>query len=141
MLTEELILRGLPIGGELQDIRERLLQELEVEHRLNDHLRKLQHCNSLEACMIALLHKVPCILHCEYRVGIKLLTMLLITGFSNAQSGNIFGDTVSIEKRISKYAETIIHIFNNNILGDEDGPSQWTIPMDEKKNTVGTICL
>jgi hypothetical protein len=111
LLTEELILRGLPIGGELQDIRERLLQELEVEHRLNDHLRKLQHCNSLEACMIALLHKVPCILHCENRVGIKLLTMLLITGFSNAETGNIFGDTASIEKQISKYAETIMHTF------------------------------
>ncbi len=136
LLTEEQILIGLPIGGELQDIREQLLQELEVEHRLNDHLRKLWHCNSLEACMIALLHKVPCILHCENRVGIKLLTMLLIMGFSNAQTGNIFGNTASIEKQISKYAETIMHIFNNNILGDEDGPAQWTIPMDEKKKLL-----
>jgi hypothetical protein len=67
--------------------------------------------------------------------------MLLITGLSNAQTGNIFGDTASIEKQISKYAETIMHIFNNNILGDEDGPAQWTIPMDEGKKTVGTICL
>jgi hypothetical protein len=64
--------------------------------------------------------------------------MLLITGFSNAQTGNIFGDTVLIEKRISKYAETIMHIFNNNILGDKDGPAQWTTPMDKEKKTVGT---
>ncbi len=61
-----------------------------LEEKLKRHLEKLQHCSNLEACLIALLHIVLCILHCENRVGIKLLTMLLLEGFSNAQLGYIF---------------------------------------------------
>jgi hypothetical protein len=75
--------------GELEELRQRLLEELMLEEKLKRHLEKLQHCSNLEACLIALLHKVPCILHRENRVGIKL-TMLLLEGFSNAQLGYIF---------------------------------------------------
>jgi hypothetical protein len=32
-------------------------------------------------------------------------------------------------------------IFNKTILGDEDGPAQWTLPMDENGKNVGIICL
>jgi len=114
--------------GELEELRQRLLQELIVKDKLCHHLDKLQHCNTLEACLILLLHKIPCILHCENRVGIKLLTMLLIEGFSNAQRGGIFNQFRSEADRIQAFAERVQYIFNTSILGDEDGPAQWCLP-------------
>ena len=81
-------------------------------------------------CLIALLHKIPCILHCENRIGIKLLTMLLIEGFSKAEN-----------QRIKVYAEQIQTIFNNRILGDDDSPAQWRLPMDDNGKNEGIIHL
>jgi hypothetical protein len=82
----------------------------------------------LEACLILLLHKIPYTLHCENRVGIKLLTMLLIEGFSNAQHGGIFSEFRSEADCIQAFAERVQYIFNTSILGDEDGPAQWCLP-------------
>jgi hypothetical protein len=90
LLADELILRRMSPTGELEELCQRLLQELIVEDKLCHHLDKLQHCNTSEACLILLLDKIPCILHCENRVRIKLLIMLLIEGFSNAQRGGFF---------------------------------------------------
>jgi hypothetical protein len=89
-MMREIRIRGLPPTGELEELRQRLLQEVVIEDKLKLHLYKLKHCNALEACMIALLHKIPCILHCENWVGIKFLTILLIEGFINAQRGTKF---------------------------------------------------
>ena len=112
-----------------------------LEEKLKRHLEKLQHCSNLEACLIALLHKVPCILHRENRVGIKLLTMLLLEGFSNAQLGYIFSQIRSEMDRIKAFAERVQEIFNTYILGDEDGPAQWTLSMTDDGKNVGMICL
>jgi len=90
LLVDELVLRGLSLTGELEELRQPLIVELEMEYKLKLHLHKLNHCDTLEACMIALLHKVPCILHCENRIGLKILMMLLIEGFSNAQLGYLY---------------------------------------------------
>ncbi len=74
-------------------------------------------------------------------MGIKLLTMLLIEGFSNVQQGFIFGHIPSINDRIMAYAERIQAILNTEILGDEEGPAQWRLPMDDNGTNVGIICL
>ena len=63
-------------------------------------MQKLAHCTALEASVIALMHKIPCILHGENRVGIKLLTMVLMEGVSNAIERKIFGHINSIKERI-----------------------------------------
>jgi hypothetical protein len=39
------------------------------------------------------------------------------------------------------YTEEIQAIFNQKILGDEDGPAQWQLPMDDDDKNVGIICL
>ncbi len=39
------------------------------------------------------------------------------------------------------YAQQIQSIFNNKILGDEDDPAQWCLPMNEVGKNVGVICL
>jgi hypothetical protein len=67
--------------------------------------------------------------------------MLLIEGFSNAQRRTIMAHIASERERIIAFAEKIREIFNNQILGDEDGPAQWRLPMDEQGKNVGIICL
>ncbi len=47
-------------------------------------------------------------------MGIKLLTMLLLEGFSNATEGLIFGNICSLDHRIQAYAERIQYMFNND---------------------------
>ncbi len=126
----------MSLTGELEELHQRLLGEV-----LCRQLDKLQHCNTLEACLIALLHKVPCILHCENCMEIKLLTMLLIERFSNAHHGYTFSQFFSKADYIKAFAERIQAIFNTGIIGDEDGLAQWGLPMDDDGKNVGIICL
>ena len=39
------------------------------------------------------------------------------------------------------YAEQIQTIFNNRILGDDDSPAQWRLPMDDNGKNEGIIHL
>ncbi len=74
-------------------------------------LEKVAHCSKLEASIILLLHKIPCILHGENRVGLKLLTMLLREGFSNVQRGFLFGHIRAEKQRLEAYAKEIERIW------------------------------
>jgi len=141
LLFSELLLRRLPVDGDMEELRQRLLYTLELEDKYRNNLKKLQHCSALEAAIITLLHRIPCILHAENRIGIKILTMILMEGFSNALEKKIFGNISSAKDRITAYAETIQEMLNNEILGDEDGPAQWSIPMHDNGKTVGAITL
>ncbi len=64
LLSDELLLRNLSPRGELEELRQLLLQEIMLEHKLQQHLEKLLHCDKLVQCIIALLHKISCILYC-----------------------------------------------------------------------------
>jgi len=80
LLINELLLRGLNPTGELDELRERLRPELELEYKLQQHLKKVAHC--------------------------------------------------------TKLAQEIERILNTYILGDEDGPAQWVLPMDKDKKPL-----
>jgi hypothetical protein len=141
LLFSEIMLRQLPVDGDMEELRQRLLYTLEFEDKYRANLKKLEHCFALEAAIIALSHRIPCILHAENRIGIKILTMILMEGFSNALEKIIFSNISSAKDRITAYAEKIQEMLNHEILGDEDGPAQWSIPMHENGKTVGAITL
>jgi hypothetical protein len=90
---------------------------------------------------MVLLHKNPCILHCESRVGIKLFTFVLCKGFDNVKEGLLFGHIRSINNHIEAYIKEVERILNTDILGDDDGPAQWVLPYNQEKKTVEVICL
>ena len=47
-------------------------------------------CNKeRKEAMIRIMTFIPCILHIENRVGLKMLTMLLIEGLSSTQGGRL----------------------------------------------------
>ena len=78
-------------------------------------------CESLtrEEAMARIIIFVPCIMHCENRVGIKLLTMLLIEGLSNFQGANFahLASTRSQKEREQLFVESIEKEVSGNILG------------------------
>jgi hypothetical protein len=67
----------------------------------------LAHCSALEASIIALLHKIPRKLHAENQIGIQLLTMVLMEGFSNALERKNFVHLNSVKERITAHAQQI----------------------------------
>jgi len=141
LLFSELLLRRLSVEGDMEELRQRLLATLQLEEKYRESLKKLGHCSALEAAVITAIHRVPCSLHGENRLGIKILTMVCMEGFSNAAERKIFCHIGSTKDRIIAYAERIQHLLNNEILGDEDGPAQWSMPMHENGKTVGAITL
>jgi len=84
---------------------------------------------------------VPCILHLENRVGLKIFTMLLRAGLSNAISGNTFSDVSAQGLRFDTFFATVNDIVNTIVIGTELHPGQWDCPKDKAKKEVGIICL
>jgi hypothetical protein len=62
--------------------------------------------------------------------GIKLLTMVLIEGLSNAKRNHCTP---------IKFVSYVKHIINTSILGSEDDPCQRMCPFDPKKKEMGPI--
>jgi len=69
------------------------------------------------------------------------MTMVLMEGFSNAVQRKIYATISSAKERINAYREQIEQIMNHEVLGDDDGPAQWSVPMHDNGKTVGTITL
>jgi hypothetical protein len=69
------------------------------------------------------------------------MTMVLMEGFSNALERKIYATISSAKERIHAYREQIEQIMNHEVLGDDDGPAQWSVPMHDNGKTVGTITL
>jgi hypothetical protein len=86
---------------------------------------------------------VPCILHCENRACLKIFTMLLIEGYSNAEAGLILQDVGASNKKTccEEYIKRIQDIINKKILGDEFDPLHWECPMNVKGEAIGSITL
>jgi hypothetical protein len=105
LLFAELMLRGLALDGNLEELHRHLLSALVLEGKYRDNLQKLTQCLALEACIIALLHKTVDILHAENRIGIRLMAMVLIEGFSNALDRKINAIISSANETINSYLE------------------------------------
>jgi hypothetical protein len=64
---------------------------------------------------------VPCVLHMENHVGLKLLKTLLNDGLSLTRGGELLYRTMKLEeKHINCFLGDIQDYVNKKILGDED---------------------
>ena len=85
-LKEELILRGFSpnSGGRDMESRRTFLRDImEKEEEVRKLLSKIKHCDTTEA-LYSIKLAIPCILHLEMRVGIKLIHMVILCGLGNA---------------------------------------------------------
>jgi hypothetical protein len=142
LVSAELILRDLPPLGALSTRREHLHSALKSEKEVRDLLKKFKHSQRCENALFLLIQAIPCILHMENRVGLKILTMLLISGLSNARKHLLYRDESAEGKRIERFFTDVECILNTKIIGDDMGPSQWQCPRGDKdRKELGTITL
>jgi hypothetical protein len=84
---------------------------------------------------------LPCILHLENRNGIKILSMLLVEGLSNAKKKLLFTNVKAEGSRVSQFIAHVECIINQSILGTPNDPCQWMCPFDFKKKKLGPITM
>jgi len=94
----------------------------------------------VNAC-VQMLHAVPCILHAENRMGLKIFGMAINHGMKHALKGDLYAAENDANKRFDLFFDDITHIMNTEALGNEDNPGQWDCPRDRSAKVVGEICL
>ena len=121
--------------------QERLKDALEVEAEIRVLVERIDHCDNNEAAVFAVMNCVPCILHGENRIGLKLLTRLLIEGVGNATKKKTYADSNSPVTRVDNFIKAVELIVNTEILGSVESPTQWSVPMTEDRKEIGIICM
>jgi len=145
LLTKELMLRGLSTDGDIVIRRERLRDALRREYELRNLLKKIEHGTPQENALFLVMQSIPCILHCANRVNLKILTVLLCEGLSNAKKGKVLSQFPSEGRRIDEFLLGIERIVNTSILGQVEDPSQWRVPTNlptsKLATEIGIICM
>ena len=86
LLIKEMRLCGCStLQKDLAQLQRELKEYLEAEASMELLIGQITEGRNCEESMERIMIFVPCIMHCENRVGIKILTMLLIEGLSNYQ--------------------------------------------------------
>jgi hypothetical protein len=147
-IDEELEDRNLPDTGTLSDRQNRLKESLKMEYRYRQLKEGIARGEKMSnsACAFSILDAVPCVLHMENRVGLKMLTLLLSDGLSHAKSGQLYGAEFPNNgtERVAKFVEDIEVIINKYVLGEEENPAQWDCPLEGENladKRIGKICL
>jgi hypothetical protein len=143
LLSDELEIRSLDMTGSIEDMRAWFEEALHHESQLRQLLDQVSHCEGVGVALFLVLQAVPCILHCENRVCLKILTMLVIEGYSNAEARLILSEFNARNKKASgeEYSTCLQKIINTKILGDEFDPLHWECPMTEDGKSIGSITL
>jgi hypothetical protein len=141
LLSDELMLRSLDTGGSVQTRRDRLRDSLKRESMIVRLTNEIAHGDAKEGAYFLLMNTLPCILHMENRNGIKLLSMIVIEGLSNAKKKLMYLDVNAEGVRVSRFVVDLEGLINKSILGTADDPCQWMCPFDAKKKEVGPITM
>jgi hypothetical protein len=141
LLTDELVLRDMSPLGSVFVKHNTLRKALVAEAKIRLLLTELDHGSPSEGAMFLLIQAIPCILHLENRIGIKILTMLVIEGLSNAKKGLLYNDITAEGPRIERFFIRIADIVNKQVLGTQDNSTEWECATDDKMKEIGTITM
>ena len=141
LITNKLSLRNLDLGGSLNQCKHQLKEVVRNERKLEILIKDLAHSQNQENALFLLLQCIPCILHLENRIGLKMLQMLLTDGLTLAKDGTKFGKDLCESKSIQKFLSEVEGIINCRILGDERNPSHVQIPYEPKEKVLGQLTL
>ena len=142
-LIKDLQLRELDIDGAALELQARLRDSHIEECKLKLLEDDLNHGKiSKRSALYVALNAIPCSLHLENRVGLKIITRLLRIGVANAKEGNLTSCDASTEKkRTDQYIQQVESLLCNSVLGSGARPISYQLPFDETNKTVGTITL
>ena len=141
LLTDELKLRGLSVTGNLERQEEWRCNSFRKVAACIDRIEELEHGQQHNGALFLLLQAIPCIHQKENRVGIKVITMLLIRDLSNMKEGILYSAHKSMNEPIEMYIEAVTNIVSTKILGDEDGPAHWNFPYNPESKEIAALCI
>ena len=140
LLFQEAMLRELHfIGKSIEELRFDLKEELIREKKLKELKVRLDHLTPAEGVNFLMLQMIPCILHMETRLGLKVLTLILQDGLSNAK-GSLLPSTINVRsenKREEICKKKIEDMINNSILGSDCKKYQCELPLEPNPNGTG----
>jgi PII-like signaling protein len=144
-LNVELHIRGLSQTIDIEEARQTLKQQIFMELRIAELKTAKARDEQQDTGIFRVMDAVPCLLHAEMRVYIKIITMLFIEGLSNATVGKTYQEFRSKSERRRRFINDLQNTINDKILGSgEDGtPANWRLPLEGKsgKEEVGSIGL
>ena len=141
LITDELASRSMNITGALHVRQDRLKRQLIKEKRVKDLRRLLLQGEPRDKAMYLVLQAVVCILHLENRVGLKSIESILRSGITNAIQGKLeWIHAHAVQKRQVDFIACITNIIQTQILGTNEGPSQWRFPLAED-GSMGTLSM
>ena len=146
-VTGDLQLRHMDIEGSLTRRQRRLQIQLGKEWLHNDCLlcQERHGPGTANTALVMMMSMLPCILHMEIRVGIKMITMLLKEGLTNAKNDNLqwieTRDRTALGKRCESFMKKIRHMADTQVCGTVTRPAQTRIPFDTTTNTLGVLKL
>jgi hypothetical protein len=100
-LANDLTIQNLETAGRINEMQERLKRTLCLEYVLKEIEGDIAH-GTISQCsaLYLIINAIPCILHLENRVGLKIFTRLLRIGLDNVKEGVILGTKASKNIRI-----------------------------------------
>ena len=134
-VVHKMNLRGLTTANKtINQMRHEIKEILEAENAMVQLIEQISHSETQTAAMIQIMRYIPCIMHCENHVEIKMLTMLLIEGLSNAQGNLLVCEEAgtSLKDREEAYVERVNKIINAKLLGSEGNEAQFGVPLVKK---------
>ena len=139
-LRSDLKARNMDVLREnLVSKQKRLLEIMETEFQYIQLRSKIEHGEKgLDSAVFLLLDCVPCILHMEMRIGIKILTRQLTVGFANYKEGH---PDIAENIVLQQFLEGVQHVVNTRIWGSGTNPSHWECPTTEDGKNIGTITM
>ena len=107
---------------------------------MDELVKQIGENDTRTAVMEKIMQYVPCVLHLENRVALKILTMLLIEGISNAAAGNITScNEDTIKQREISFLQKSSNLVSK-CLGED---VTWEVPVEKKsgseKQSIGII--
>ena len=128
-LRPDLELCGLPIIGKIEDHQNKLKAIWKCYNK-REQLKMDESSGDCENAMLTINQAVPCILHCEIRIGEKIIKMLILDGLKERHEN----DHADFIRKFQNHV-------NTKIMGTETCNGKWSIPTEGagKKLKIGKM--
>ena len=137
-VMHDLRIRDAPYFGKNWEEKVSMLRDyLHDEYRLTKLKENLDHSTLGRADALFILeNNVPCVLHMENRVSLKILNLLLKEAVTRARSGITFKEISATNEgaRLQALVSAVEDYINSSCLGTHIHRTSWKFPLDEKKN-------
>ena len=144
-ITGDMQLREMDVSGPLVERQRRLQIQLGKEWMYKDSLlcQDKHGKGGANTALVMMMSVLPCILHMEIRVGIKMLSLLFKEGLTRAKMDELGWMDASkrggVGPRCNHLIDTLRQISDTKIQGTRDRPAQTKIPFDKQTNSLGIL--